>query len=294
MDLEHYRNFIAIVEAGSLTQAAQRVHVAQPALSAQIKAMEREHGAQLILTRRGSRRLLLTDAGRILYRRAKHLCAIEASLRDEIADCARGVTGKLRLGLSPSRAEEIIRKFLAPFSRLHPQVCYELHEGSIAEQAGQLLDGVTELVFSNAPPYQPERFEVLHRRKESLAVVFRRDTAWIAPETAALSLAALAAVPLHMPGSWSDLFRRACREAGLEPPRILSVCTSGMTAVQWARAGAGAAVVSVEDAESFEAQLCCRKIADERFCWQKAVIKVKGRDLSPIAQKFFEFYEAVP
>lgn len=293
MDLEHYKNFVAIVEAGNLTQAAQRVHVAQPALSAQLKALEKELGACLVLTRRGSRKLLLTDAGHVLYTRAKHLCAIAASLRDEVAACACGVQGKLRLSLSPSRVEGLVGKFLVPFSRLYPEVRYELYEGSITEQAGQLLDGVTELGFSNAPLCQPERFEVLQRREEVLAVVFRRDSGWIAPEAAELTLAALQAVPLHMPGSWVEDFRRACREAGLAPPQILSVCTGKATALQWARAGAGAAIVSVEEMEAFGPELCCRAIADARFCWQKTVIKVKGRDLSSVAQKFIEYYASV-
>ena len=63
MDLQCYRNFIAIVEEGSLTAASQRLHIAQPALSNQLKAMEREYGASLLI--RGARRVSLTDGGRI-------------------------------------------------------------------------------------------------------------------------------------------------------------------------------------------------------------------------------------
>lgn len=55
MELESYRNFLAIIEAGSFTGAAECVHVAQPALSKQLKTLENFFGAKLIITTRGSR-----------------------------------------------------------------------------------------------------------------------------------------------------------------------------------------------------------------------------------------------
>ena len=53
MDMEYYRNFIAIVEAGSLSAASKRVHVAQPALSNQLKLLQKKFGTQLVNIRRG-------------------------------------------------------------------------------------------------------------------------------------------------------------------------------------------------------------------------------------------------
>ena len=88
MNLEHYRNFITIVETGTISGAAEKLHIAQPALSNQIKNLEREYGAPLLT--RGSRRVELTDAGRIMYSRAKSIAELENSARREIADCAAG------------------------------------------------------------------------------------------------------------------------------------------------------------------------------------------------------------
>lgn len=75
MELDNYRNFLAIIEAGSFTGAADYVHIAQQALSKQLRALENYFGTKLIITTRGSRQILLTEAGRVLYQKSKvHVC----------------------------------------------------------------------------------------------------------------------------------------------------------------------------------------------------------------------------
>ena len=64
MEIDNYRNFLAIVEAGSMTSASEFVHIAQPALSKQLKSLEGYFGTKLIITTRGSKHLILTDAGK--------------------------------------------------------------------------------------------------------------------------------------------------------------------------------------------------------------------------------------
>ena len=64
MNMEFYRNFIEVVEAGTISAASRKLLIAQPALSNQIKALERQYNAKLFI--RDSRRIVLTDAGEIL------------------------------------------------------------------------------------------------------------------------------------------------------------------------------------------------------------------------------------
>lgn len=67
MDIEYYRNFIAIVEAGSISAAAKQIAIAQPALSNQLKVLQKRFGTQLLHVRRGGHSIELTDAGCIFY-----------------------------------------------------------------------------------------------------------------------------------------------------------------------------------------------------------------------------------
>lgn len=74
MNLEFYRNFIAMVEAGGMNRASREIHVAQPALTRQLQVMEKEYGAALVKPRKGRHALELTEAGWILYRQARQIC----------------------------------------------------------------------------------------------------------------------------------------------------------------------------------------------------------------------------
>lgn len=102
MELDNYRNFLAIIEAGSFTGAADYVHIAQPALSKQLRALENYFGTKLIITTRGSRQILLTEAGRVLYQKAKYMCALEDLAKSEIENIMGGVIGTLRFSIANS------------------------------------------------------------------------------------------------------------------------------------------------------------------------------------------------
>ena len=128
MDIEYYRNFIAIVEAGSISAAAKQIAIAQPALSNQLKVLQKRFGTQLLHVRRGGHSIELTDAGCILYNKAKYICSAENSALKEIVDCQAGFSGTLRISLSPSMSINFIKNFLSDFYREFPHINYELYE----------------------------------------------------------------------------------------------------------------------------------------------------------------------
>ena len=97
MDLAVLRNFISIVEAGNVTAASERVHIAQPTLSKQLRQLENYYDAKLVITERGSRQIILTDAGRLLYEKAKYMCSLDDSAIEEIRSSEHGAAGTLRV-----------------------------------------------------------------------------------------------------------------------------------------------------------------------------------------------------
>ena len=137
------------------------MHVAQPALSKQLKTLENFFGAKLIITTRGSRQLILTEAGRILYQKAKYICSLEDLARNEIDNIIGGAVGTLRISAANSRSSLFISTSLKDFCQLYPKVTYEIYEGGIAEQAQQLLNGITELGILSVPITHEDSFEVL-------------------------------------------------------------------------------------------------------------------------------------
>ncbi|OUL91264.1 LysR family transcriptional regulator, partial [Paraburkholderia hospita] len=136
MDLKQIQYFIALFEDGSVTRAAKRLNIVQPALSMQISKIEAELGQALF--ERGPHGMTPTDAARQMYRlytpimRDIEHARVQLSRQDVI------VTGRVSLGMVASETESVLAESLAKFNALFPQVEVSVADGFSA----QLIDGV--------------------------------------------------------------------------------------------------------------------------------------------------------
>lgn len=290
MEIDNYRNFLAIVEAGSMTSASEFVHIAQPALSKQLKSLEGYFGTKLIITTRGSKHLILTDAGKILYHKAKYICSLEDMAKNEINDISDGSRGTLRISAANSRSSVFIKTCLEPFHDLFPNVVYEIYEGSVSEQSQQLLSGITELGILSVPLIHQNDFEVLFRREEEICAVFGKDSKLL-PEGSGktVSLRELSLLPLCASAGCHLIMTKVFKDHNLKP-NILSICTTRTAALQWAQDDYGVSIVPMEAGENLGDHFVVRRIEDTGADLFKTVVKVKGRPLSVIAKKFLKFY----
>jgi DNA-binding transcriptional LysR family regulator len=120
MELRHLRYFVAIAEERSFSRAAERLWVAQPGLSSQIRRLEAELGITLFA--RHTRGVDVTDAGRLFLERAR---AVLAAVDDALAtgrDLQAGLVGSIRLGLAAEAPAAVTPGLLAGFGRDHPDV----------------------------------------------------------------------------------------------------------------------------------------------------------------------------
>jgi len=121
MDTRQLAAFCAVVERKSFSQAAERLGVTQPAVSLQIRALEKRLGAQLL--DRSGRRVEPTEAGLRLYRGAQRLLALEEQLVEEVAGEGEGaLAGELRLGASTGPAAIVVPLLLCEFQRANAGV----------------------------------------------------------------------------------------------------------------------------------------------------------------------------
>jgi len=121
MDTRQLAAFCAVVERRSFSQAAERLGVTQPAVSLQVRALEKRLGTQLL--DRSGRRVEPTEAGLRLYRGAQRLLQLEEQLVDEVAAEGDGeVTGHLSIGASTGPAAIVVPLLLCEFQRAHPAV----------------------------------------------------------------------------------------------------------------------------------------------------------------------------
>ncbi len=121
MDTRQLAAFCAVVERKSFSQAAERLGVTQPAVSLQIRALEKRLGAQLL--DRSGRRVEPTEAGLRLYRGAQRMLALEEQLVSDVAATSEGeLAGDLVLGASTGPAAIVVPVLLGEFHREHPDV----------------------------------------------------------------------------------------------------------------------------------------------------------------------------
>lgn len=289
MDTQHYRNFLAVVESGSITAATDYVHIVQPALSKQIRALEAYFGTKLIITRRGSKKIILTDAGEILYQKAKYICYLEDKTQSEIEQLINGDQGTLRFSMANSRAEAFICRCLKPFRTLFPKVNFEIYEGSVKEQQEQLMNGITEIgVFS--VPIQTDDLEVLFCQPESMVAVFNHNSHFLAGYEQGVPLNSLPTLPIATSAGCYMQLKKLFLERNLDP-NIVSLCTTRRSVLTWVKDDTAVGVVPLGDTEKLSPFYRSVPVLDAPVSLSKTLVKVKGRPLSAIAKKFLEFYK---
>ena len=120
MELRHLRYFVSVAETASVSKAALRVHISQPALSRQIRDLETELGLRLF--DRVGRRIRLTAEGQDLLERSRDVLARADAIGERARDLTTGAAGRLRVGATPQTMQSVIAGFLARYRRSRPGV----------------------------------------------------------------------------------------------------------------------------------------------------------------------------
>src|SRR5215510_11924092 len=119
-ELRHFRSFVAVADGGTVSRAAQRLHMSQPALSRQIADLERELSVRLF--DRVGRRLTLTRHGEELLVRGRRLLSDMDAIRERAQSLAGGAAGVLRIGATAQVIESALSQVLPRYRRLYPNV----------------------------------------------------------------------------------------------------------------------------------------------------------------------------
>nr|MDT0523747.1 LysR family transcriptional regulator [Streptomyces sp. DSM 41633] len=143
MHFQQLTYFVAVAETLHFTRAAEAVHVSQPSLSQQIRALETELGAELFSRARGN--IALTDAGEALLPLARRILADAETARQEVQELVQLRSGRVRLGATPSLCTGLLPDVLRAFHDRHPGVRLLLEEGGSHDLVRQLARGALDL-----------------------------------------------------------------------------------------------------------------------------------------------------
>jgi DNA-binding transcriptional LysR family regulator len=149
VEVRHLRNFLAVAEELNFTRAAERLHLAQQALSRSIRQLELLVGAELFF--RNTRTVELTEAGEILVPLAREAVNAVDVAAEAVRDLTRGLTGRLRVGLAATGGIAITPTLLRTFAARNPGVEMEVRHFDFSGPTGGIAEGVTDVAIVRPP-----------------------------------------------------------------------------------------------------------------------------------------------
>lgn len=161
--------FEAVARLGGFSRAAEQLHIAQPAISAQIRHLERELGVALF--ERTTRRVSLTQAGTLLLARARAVLAELNGARTDLDELSAVLRGRLSLGVTQVLGSFDLAGELAAFHRRYPDVTLAVRSGLVAELLAALDAGAVDALIAPIHADLPERYIARPLSAERLTLV---------------------------------------------------------------------------------------------------------------------------
>jgi DNA-binding transcriptional LysR family regulator len=287
MDIKQLKYFLTIAEEGQITSAAKKLHMAQPPLSQQLKALEEELGVKLI--ERGPRQIQLTDAGEILMARARQILELSNSTINEIKDYSSGLKGTLSIGTVSSSGATLLNNIITDFNKKYPGIKFEIHEGNTFTTLELLNRGVIEVGIVRTP-FKALGFECRYMKSEPMIAAMTKEYC-DGEEKKHINIRDLKDKPLIIYRRFEQLIHETCLEEEFEP-KVFCKNDDARTTLLWANAGLGVGIMPRSVFEmGINSNLIYKVIENESLRTSIAAIWSKDRYISSLAKKFIDCFE---
>jgi DNA-binding transcriptional LysR family regulator len=297
VDLRQFRYFVAVAEELNFSRAARRLHMSQPPLSLQIKAIEEELGAMLL--ERTRRKVELTEPGRLFLERARSVLAAVDGTGEAVRRVARGEAGEIRVAFTGSVPMfEAFPRFVQAFRERYPAVRVELGHLSTGAQLQAIADRKIDVGFL--------RPSLLFTPSPDIAVrpIWEDELHVVLPERHRLAgargpfrMADLADEPfvLFPRGIGCGLFDHVmalCNQAGFAP-RVVQDAREGTTILALVAAGTGVSILPDTYQKASIPHLVHRKLPSPA-ARSRLLIAWRAAETAPLVGKFLAMAEAWP
>lgn len=244
MDLRHVRTFVTVAEVGTVSKAAERLHVAQPALSRQIANLEDELGLKLF--DRVGRRLMLTSEGERLLNDCRGLLNYARAVGEQAQVLRRGDVGVLRVSASPHLIEGIFPDFLRHYAARYPNVQVRLVDVAAGGEALAMLErGEIHLVQTIVRAIAPDEQRFASHPLAPMQMLAACHPKLKLGTDGSVEIGRLASYPLLQATpdfAMRRNFDAACRLAGFTPNNVLE-SRAPHALLAMAEAGHGVAII---------------------------------------------------
>lgn len=291
MNIKQLHYFYEIANEGQITRAAKKLHIAQPPLSQSLKALE--NSLDVILFERNGRRMELTEAGAVLYEKAKEIFHKIDETVMEVKETGKGVRGTLPIGCNKSCFSHIPKK-INTYQEKFPHVTFKLLEGDSYFLTKQLIEREIEVAVVRLP-IEMNGFAYHLLPKEDYVVVVSNN--WIGnEEKESISIKELASIPLLLLhrirgiGQF-EIIMDKFKEERLTPNIICESPNVDML-LGLVNEGLGATVIPKSTLLKHNtSNVTVLQLEDTQIVSESAIIWLKDRYLSKSAARFIELFQ---
>src|SRR5262245_20649327 len=291
VELDDLQALLVLAETLHFGKAADRLHVSQPALSKRIRRMEERIGGALLI--RGYRDVQLTEAGRLLAGRSRHLLAETSAMLALTGRAARGEAGLLRIGFGIASIFRLLPDVVRRFRRAHPDVQLHLRDMSTPDQIDALVRGEIDVGFIRHRDAD-ERLRMRHVLDERLVAALGPRSRW----NARAGLRSVASEPFIIiarsrSASFYDHVLSVCAAVGFAP-RIVQEADELFTVISLVRAGLGVSLVPRSAALMRLPGVRFHELGMPEAAWNIALAWHRDSDRVPLVRRFVDAVPAAP
>ncbi len=290
MELRTLKYFVTVAEELNITKAAEKLNICQPPLSSQIKHLEEELGSRLFL--RGKRQLQLTEAGQLLYRRAKEIIRLSDKAEEEIVSMKEGMGGTISLGLADEVAANLASEWIYGFLKQHPLVHFKISGGNSDELIEKMRSGLISLAVITAP-YDQQLLNSFSLSREPTMVLLNPHHPLAQSESTFVELVDLIDQPLITPSRPAKVenihrwFRPFAAEAN-----IICQTDNLLTATALTRRNIGITITTKIDTIP-DSTLIAKEIRGIASLTEYLFVWRKGHPLLTVEESFIDYIKEV-
>lgn len=289
MELRHLRYFLVLAEELNFTRAADRLMIAQPPLSRQIRDLEEELGTPLFI--RGHHSLKLSEEGVLFRDYASRVVALTEQAAADVQNMSRGLQGMLYLAEVEGKGPHLMAEWISGFSRLYPDVQYTLWNGNSDEVVNRVRKGLSDAALI-MEPYDPQGIHSHQVFTEPWVAMIPADHPLAQVKSDEISMKELAGCDLIIPSRESRL-REISDWLGDGAPtvRVRARIANVITAYELCRQGLGVAIypAAAADIVTDRESVRIRTIKDKGIRASYVLIYSDAHPLPIAARKFVEY-----
>ena len=281
MDIRQMKYFKTIVEEGTISKAAKKLHMAQPPLSMQLKQLEEE--LSVILLKRGNKQIELTEAGNRFYKRCLQILDLTEITKNELKQSYQDV---LRIGITSSNSGLIQQESIQEFIKKNKHVQYAIHEGATYEILDLLLSHNIDLGIVRTP-FDTSQVNTFYLEKEPMIAIGKKEY-FINTKR---KIKDFKDTPLIIHQRYLPLINDYCLNKLIQI-QLKVTCDDSRTSLIWANSGIGVAICPMSSlALPYDHSLVYTILEDKNLYTGIAFITRKNEEVSALLNEFIERFK---